>query len=159
YRVYEDPSGAERPWPLSHVPLLIAAAEWERLKLALVQRAALLEAVLADVYRTAEFVRGARLPAAAIGGNPEFPRPLVGVAPPGGADLRFCAFDLGRSADGRWWVLGDRTQAPSGAGYALENRLALARGFPDIYRALRVERVAQFFQAFRAELSSLCRQD
>jgi uncharacterized circularly permuted ATP-grasp superfamily protein/uncharacterized alpha-E superfamily protein len=159
YRVYEDPSGVERPWPLSHVPLLIAPAEWDELKAGLIQRAKLLEAVLADAYGPATLVREGRLPAALIAGNPEFLRPLVGVAPPGGTHLRFCAIDLGRGADGRWWVLGDRTQAASGSGYALENRLALSRGFPDIYRSLRVERVAQFFQAFRAELSSLCRQD
>src|SRR5712691_6832095 len=159
YRVYEDPSGADRPWPLSHVPLLIEASEWETLKAGLVQRAELLEAVLADVYGPARLIREGRLPAAVIAGNPEFLRPLVGVAPPGGAHLRFYAVDVGRSADGRWWVLGDRAQAPSGAGYALENRLALSRAMPDTYRALHVNRPAPFFQAFQAELSHLNRQD
>ena len=101
--------------------------EWQELKAGLIQRAELLEAVLADVYGPAKLVRDGRLPAAVVAGNPEFLRPLVGVAPPGGAHLRFYAVDLGRSPDGRWWVLGDRTQAPSGAGYALENRLALSR--------------------------------
>ena len=79
YRVYEDPAGAERPWPLSHVPLLIDPAEWAALKRGLVQRAELLEAVLADVYGPATLVRDGRLPAALIAGNPEFLRPLVGV--------------------------------------------------------------------------------
>jgi uncharacterized circularly permuted ATP-grasp superfamily protein/uncharacterized alpha-E superfamily protein len=86
-------------------------------------------------------------------------RPLVGIAPPGGAHLRFYAVDVGRGADGRWWVLSDRAQAPSGAGYAIENRLALSRAIPDIYRTTRVERVAPFFQAFQAELFALNRQD
>jgi uncharacterized circularly permuted ATP-grasp superfamily protein/uncharacterized alpha-E superfamily protein len=159
YRVYEDPAGAERPWPLSHVPLLIDAVEWEQLSAGLVQRAELLEAVLADSYGSATLVREGRIPAAVIAGSPEFLRPLVGVAPAGGAHLRFYGVDLGRGADGRWWVLSDRTQAPSGAGYALENRLALARGMPDVYRALRVNRLAPFFQAFQAELAALNRQD
>ena len=159
YRVYEDPAGAVRPWPLSHVPLLIDAAEWQELKAGLVQRAELLEAILADIYGPANLVREGRLPAAVVAGNPEFLRPLVGIAPPGGAHLRFYGVDVGRSPDGRWWVLGDRTQAPSGAGYALENRLALSRAMPDIYRQLRVERVAPFFQAFQAELSALSRRD
>ena len=78
---------------------------------------------------------------------------MAGVVPPGGSHLRFCAVDLGRSTEGKWWVLSDRTQAPSGAGYALENRLALARALPDIYRTLHVERLAQFFQALQAELA------
>src|SRR3984893_18750349 len=121
YRVYEDPAGAERAWPLSHVPLIIAATEWEALKTGLIQRAELLEAVIVDSYGPAKLVTAGRLPAAVIAGNPEFLRPLVGVAPPGGAHLRFCAVDVGRATDGSWWVLGDRTQAPSGAGYALEN--------------------------------------
>lgn len=159
YRVYEDPAGAVRPWPLSHVPLIIDAAEWQALKTGLVQRAELLEAILKDIYGSANLIRDGRLPAAAVAGNAEFLRPMVGVEPPGGAHLRFYGVDVGRSPDGRWWVLGDRTQAPSGAGYALENRLALSRAMPDIYRALRVERVAPFFQAMQAELSSLNQQD
>src|SRR5712675_635891 len=159
YRVYEDPAGAERPWPLSHIPLIIAATEWEALRAGLIQRAELLEAVIADSYGAAKLVTEGRLPAALIAGNPEFLRPLVGVAPPGGAHLRFCAVDVGRAANGRWWVLGDRTQAPSGAGYALENRLALARAIPEIYRATHVNRLAPFFQAFQADLAGLGRRD
>jgi uncharacterized circularly permuted ATP-grasp superfamily protein/uncharacterized alpha-E superfamily protein len=159
YRVYEDAAGIERPWPLSHVPLIIEPAEWRKLEAGLIQRAALLEAVLADAYGPSLLSRDRRLPAALIAGNPEFLRPLVGVAPPGGAHLRFYAVDIGRGADGRWWVLGDRAQAPSGAGYAIENRLALSRAIPDIYRTTRVERVAPFFQAFQAELAALSRQD
>ena len=100
YRVYEDPAGAARPWPLSYVPLLIDAAEWRVLRAGLVQRAELLEAVLADAYGPARLVRERRLPAAIIAGNPEFLRPLVGVAPPGGFHLRFYAVDVGRSPSG-----------------------------------------------------------
>src|SRR5215470_13560370 len=159
YRVYEDPAGVRRTWPLSHIPLLIDAVEWQVLKAGLVQRAELLEAVLADAYGPARLVREGRLPAAVVAGNPEFLRPLVGAIPPGGSYLWFYAVDIGRAADGRWWALSDRTQAPSGAGYALENRLALSRAMPDIYRALSVERLAPFFQAFQAELSSLNRRE
>jgi uncharacterized circularly permuted ATP-grasp superfamily protein/uncharacterized alpha-E superfamily protein len=159
YRVYEDASGVERPWPLSHIPLLIEPSEWRELEAGLTQRAELLEAVLADSYGPATLTREGRVPAAVIAGNPEFLRTLVGVTPPGGAHLRFYAVDVGRGADGRWWVLSDRTQAPSGAGYAIENRLALSRSIPDIYRTARVERVAPFFQAFQAELFALNRQD
>ena len=128
-------------------------------KAGLIQRAELLEAILADIYGPANLVREGRLPAAVVAGNPEFLRSLVGIEPSGGAHLRFYGVDVGRSPDGRWWVLGDRTQAPSGAGYALENRLALSRAMPDIYRQLRVERVAPFFQAFQADLSALSRRD
>jgi len=159
YRVYEDPAGIERPWPLSHIPLIIEPGEWRQLETGLIQRADLLEAVLADSYGPGTLTRDGRLPAALIAGNPEFLRPLVGVEPPGGAHLRFYAVDVGRGADGRWWVLNDRAQAPSGAGYAIENRLALSRAMPDVYRTTRVERVAPFFQALQAELFALNRRD
>ena len=159
YRVYEDAAGIERPWPLSHVPLIIEPSEWKQLEAGLIQRAELLEAVLADAYGPALLCRDGRLPAALVAGNPEFLRPMVGVSPPGGAHLRFYAVDVGRGADGRWWVLSDRAQAPSGAGYAIENRLALSRAIPDIYRTTRVERIAPFFQALQAELLALSRQD
>jgi uncharacterized circularly permuted ATP-grasp superfamily protein/uncharacterized alpha-E superfamily protein len=159
YRVYEDPAGAERSWPLSHLPLIMHPADWDALKTGLVQRAELLERVLADAYGAGRIVSDGLVPAALIAGNPEFLRPLVGVPPPGGAHLWFCAVDVGRGADGRWWVLGDRTQAPSGAGFAIENRLALSRAMPDIYRGSKVERLAPFFQALQGALSGLNRQD
>jgi len=159
YRVYEDAAGIERPWPLSHIPLIIEPGDWRQLEAGLIQRAELLEAVLADSYGPGTLTRDGRLPAALIAGNPEFLRPLVGIEPPGGAHLRFYAVDVGRGADGRWWVLNDRAQAPSGAGYAIENRLALSRAIPDIYRTARVERVAPFFQALQAELFGLNRRD
>lgn len=159
YRVYEDAASIERPWPLSHIPLLVEPGEWRQLEAGLVQRAELLEAVLKDCYGAGTLTRDGRLPAALIAGNPEFLRPLVGVEPPGGAHLRFYAVDVGRGSDGQWWVLNDRAQAPSGAGYAIENRLALSRAIPDIYRTARVERVAPFFQALQAELFSLNRRD
>jgi uncharacterized circularly permuted ATP-grasp superfamily protein/uncharacterized alpha-E superfamily protein len=159
YRVYDEDGGGERPWPLAPLPLVVSAAEWRALARGLKQRAALLEAVLDDAYGPASLVADGALPAALIAGSREFLRPLAGVAPPGGAWLRQYAVDLGRGPDGRWWVLSDRTQAPSGAGYALENRVAVSRALPELFRELEVERLAGFFQAFRAGLAGLVRRD
>ena len=159
YRVYEDAAGIERPWPLSHVPLIIEPGEWRQLEAGPDPARRVARSRAGGFLRAGTLTRDGRLPAALIAGNPEFLRPLVGVAPPGGAHLRFYAVDVGRGADGRWWVLNDRAQAPSGAGYAIENRLALSRAIPDIYRTTRVERVAPFFQALQAELFALNRRD
>src|SRR5262249_8973750 len=159
YRVYEDQADVERGWPLTPIPLVIAPEEWESLQAALVELAHLVERVIADIYCTGNLFRDARLPGAFVAGSPEFLRPLVGVSPPGGAHLRIYAADIARGPDGHWWVLRDRTQAPSGAGFALENRLALSHGIPDIYRNLRVLRHAPFFQALQNELTGLNRQD
>ena len=98
------------------------------------------------------------LPAAAITGSPDFIRPMCGVVPPGGRWLRFYAADLGRGEDGRWRVLSDRAQAPSGAGYALENRLIMSRAFPSLYRDMNVERLAPFFRDFRASIASVAQR-
>jgi uncharacterized circularly permuted ATP-grasp superfamily protein/uncharacterized alpha-E superfamily protein len=148
----DDMLSGERSWPMSHLPLPIAEDEWKAIEAGVAQRAGLLEAVLRDVYGPARLIAQDDLPAAAVAGSPDFLRPLKGAAVPGGQHLQLYACDLGRGPDGKWWVLGDRTQAPSGAGYALENRLAMARAFPDLYRAMNVERLASFFQGFRAGL-------
>ncbi len=159
YRVYADPNGGERPWPLAHVPLVIDQDEWRELVAGVVQRADLVEAVLADAYGPGHLVSDGALPAAAIGGNPDYLRPLVGVHPKGDRFLRIYAVDVGRGPDGGWWVLGDRTQAPSGMGYALENRIALARALTDVYRSMNVERLADFFRTLRDSLAALNRSD
>ncbi len=159
YRVYHDPAGAERAWPLSHVPLIIGSEEWHHIEAGLIERAEVIEAVLTDAYGAGKLCRDGLLPAAALAGSPEFLRPLVGIQPRGGAYLHVYAADLGRGPDGHWWVLGDRTQAPSGLGYALENRIALSRAMPETYQSLKVERLAGFFQAFRASLTRYNRPD
>ncbi|WP_132253949.1 circularly permuted type 2 ATP-grasp protein [Methylobacterium segetis] len=152
YRIYGDQR--EHAWPLGSLPLVIEAAEWRALSAGLVQRAELMEAILADVYGPGRLVAEGLLPAAVVASSPEFLRPLHGVAPPGGRYLKLYAADIGRGPDGRWRVLADRTQAPSGLGYALENRMVLTRAFPDLYQDLHVERLPAFFQAFRQALAA-----
>lgn len=150
YRVHGETH--ERPWPLSRLPLLLTESEWREIAAGVAQRAELLDRILHDVYGPAHLVAEGALPAAAVAGSPEFIRPMCGVSPVGGRWLRFYAVDLGRGPDGKWWVLGDRAQAPSGAGYAVENRLILARAFPSLYRDMKVRRLAGFFRDFRAGL-------
>lgn len=154
YRQYGGGESVERPWPLSHIPVLLAEGEWQEIGRALRQRADLLEAVMADLYGPNELVASGRLPAALVAGNPEWLRPMVGVTPRGGRFLHFLAFELGRGPDGKWWVLADRTQAPSGAGYALENRVATARAFSELYPYEKVHRLAGFFRDFRDALQA-----
>ncbi|MGV7214599.1 circularly permuted type 2 ATP-grasp protein [Bradyrhizobium sp. UFLA05-112] len=157
YRAPGD--SADRPWSLSHLPLLIDEADWQQLSAGIRQRAQLLELVLRDIYGEGRLVAEGALPAAAIAGSTEYLRPVCGVAPPGGRYLSIYAADVGRGPDGRWWVLGDRTQAPSGAGYALENRLVLSRAFADLYKSMNVPRVAPFFEAFRDSLRASADRD
>lgn len=151
YRVYGETN--ERSWPLAHVPLLIPERDWREIAAGVAQRAELMDRILADVYGPNVLVGEGALPAAVVTGSPDYLRPMQGVAPPGGRWLRLYACDIGRGPDGRWWVLDDRAQAPSGAGYALENRLVLSRAFPNIYRDMNVARLAPFFREFRRGLA------
>src|SRR4051794_28457238 len=150
---------ADRLWPLSHLPLIIDEADWQQLAEGIAQRAQLLEMVLRDLYGEGRLVADGAVPAAAIAGSNEYLRAVCGVKPPGGRYLHLYAADVGRGPDGRWWVLSDRTQAPSGAGYALENRLVLSRAFSNLYKSMNVERVAPFFEAFRDSLRASADRD
>lgn len=156
YRVHGETK--ERTWPLSRLPLLLPETEWREIAAGVAQRAELLDLILRDVYGEGRLVEERALPAAAVAGSPEFLRAMCGASPPGGRWLRFYAADIGRGPDGRWWILGDRAQAPSGAGYALENRLVLARTFPRLYRDMKIERLAPFFRDFRAGLAKAAQQ-
>ena len=155
FRQYGPDTPVERDWPLSHMPVLIGEDEWAGIEAGLIQRAELLERVVADIYGDNRLVAEGHLPPELVAGNPEWLRPLVGVAPRGGHFLHFLAFDIGRGPDGAWWVLGDRAQAPSGAGFALENRIATARSFSELYADLNVQRLAGFFKTFREALYRL----
>lgn len=155
YNVYGDPRGMERPWQLDPVPFVLAADEWRSLETALVQRATLLNQVLADCYGPQNLIRSGHLPPALVFAQPDFLRPCHGLKQPGGAYLHFYAADLTRSPDGQWWVVSDRTAIPTGAGYALANRLITSRLLPDPFRDGRVQRLAGFFREVRNSLAQL----
>jgi len=155
YNVYGDPLGMDRPWNLDAIPLLISPTEWRELEAGLIQRARLLNWILTDLYGSQKLLRGGHLPPAVVFANPGFLRPCHGLPVPDNAWLHLLAVDLARSADGQWWVLSDRTQAPSGAGYALENRIVQAETFPDLFREFQVQRLASFFRAFRNNMLRL----
>jgi uncharacterized circularly permuted ATP-grasp superfamily protein len=145
YNVYDDSRGMNRPWQLDPVPLLVQAEEWRLLERGLSQRAYLLNLVLDDLYSTRSLVRQRVLPPEVVYRNPGFLRPCHGSLPRGSRWLHLYAADMGRDPSGNFCVLSDRTQAPSGMGYALENRIVLSRVFPSLYRDCRVQRLASFF--------------
>jgi uncharacterized circularly permuted ATP-grasp superfamily protein/uncharacterized alpha-E superfamily protein len=153
YNVYADPKGADRPWELDLLPHVIAADEWEQLSAGIAQRARLLNAVLADLYGPQRLIAEGLLPAELVFGHNNFLWPCQGIKPPDGAFLHLFAVDLARTPDGRWWVTADRTQAPSGAGYALENRTIVSRAFPELYRDLKVQHLAGFFRTLQETLA------
>ena len=157
YRIYGEEN--ERSWPLNPLPLILDQREWEQIAAGVTQRAELIEALLQDIYGEGRLAAEGALPAAALTGSIDFLRAMRGVKPPGGRYLGVYAVDLGRGPDGKWWVLDDRTQAPSGAGYALENRLVLSRAYPNLYNAMNVHRLAPFFDGLRKGLSEAAERE
>ncbi len=152
YKLATSAEGTERPWQLDFVPVVLTTQEWEHLERGLTQRATLLNGILADLLGPQRLIREGHLPAALVYANPHFLRPCTGIAPRDGVFLHFYAADLGRGPEGQWWVLSDRTQAPAGAGYALENRNVLSRSLRELFRGHHVRRLADFFQAFHESL-------
>ena len=155
YNVYGDERGMERPWHLDPLPVVMDSDEWAGIERGLIQRATLINMILADAYGPQNLIRTSWLPPALLLAQPEFMRPAHGIRPPGGTFLHFYAADLARSPDGKWWVVSDRTQIPTGAGYALANRLITSRILPEAFRDCRVHRLASFFREVQAALAQL----
>ena len=152
YNVYADAQGRDRPWVLDPLPLLLTAAEWHEIEQGVMQRARLMDALLGDLYGPQALLADGTIPAELPFGHPNFLWPCHGIVPAGGRRLQVYAIDMSRSADGRWWALADRTQAPSGPGYALENRQIVSRVFPDALNELGVRPLGGFFSALRENL-------
>src|SRR5712691_6699396 len=155
YNVYGDPRGMERPWQLDPIPLLISPAEAKDLEAGLVQRGRLLEALGQDLYGPQRCLTEGYLPPELLFPNPAFLRSCHGMCLPQHRMLHLYGANIGRSSEGGFCVLGDRTQSPSGAGYALENRIVLSRVLPDAFRECRVHRLALFFRTLQDTLRAI----
>jgi len=158
YTIYEDPQSADRHWKLDILPLIIGAEEWSTLEVGLKQRSRLLRMVVKDLYSDRRLMKEGWIPPSMLFANPGFLRAAHGIKPAGGSFLFHHAVDLARGTDGKWIVLADRTQAPSGKGYTLENRVVLTSLFPEQFRDLHVQRLASFFQIERDGLRALAPQ-
>ncbi len=146
FREGAQTGNASRPWSLELLPQLIEPADWAAIEAGVTQRAELLEQVLADLYGPQTLLHQGLLPPALLLRHPGWLRPMIGAQPAGGQRLLIVAFDLARGPDGRWWLVSQRTQGPSGLGYVLHNRLVIARQFPDAFRELRVQRIASSYR-------------
>ncbi|MCU1373588.1 MAG: hypothetical protein JWO68_874, partial [Actinomycetia bacterium] len=154
YHVFGQPEGRSRRWELDPLPVVLASEEWAEIERGVIQRAELLNLVLTDLYGPRELLRRRLLPPAVVLGHPGFVRACDQIRLPGTQQLFSCAVDLGRDASGAFQVLADRTEAPSGAGYALENRVVTSRVLPSLYRRAEVHRLAPFFRNMRSALEA-----
>ena len=154
YNVYANEGGPQRPWALDLFPLILTPESWQQIESGVQQRARLLERVMADVYGPQQLIRQAMIPPALVQGHPGYVRAMHGVAPVGGTHLHIAAFDLARGPDGQWAVVSQRTQAPSGLGYLLENRLLISRQFPQAFEAMNIQRLAASYRVWVESLKA-----
>ncbi|MES3010776.1 MAG: circularly permuted type 2 ATP-grasp protein [Pseudomonadota bacterium] len=155
YNVYADTSGPQRPWSLELFPLIIPPGDWRQIEAGVLQRMQLLEQVLADVYGPQQLLAKGLLPPALVQGHPGYLREMHGAPPAAGPRLHVAAFDLARGPDGHWWVVSQSTEAPSGLGYLLENRIAISRQFPQAFQGLHIQRLAATYRALIDNLKQL----
>ncbi|MCR8923421.1 circularly permuted type 2 ATP-grasp protein [Dasania sp. GY-MA-18] len=154
YNVYHDADEFSQTWQLDTVPLLVPQKDWDQREQALAQRATLFNLILQDLYGERRLVKEGLIPAKLLYSNKHFLRPCYNL-PQEASALTFYSCDLSRGPNGQMWVLSDRTQTPSGAGYALENRIVMTRLFPDTFREIQVHRLSLFFRTVRESLSKL----
>ena len=155
FNVYGRELGLDAPWQMDPVPFVISSTEWAGIEKALIQRATLLNEILTDSYGPQQLIRNGDMPAAMVLAQPAYLRPCHGIQVQQNKPLQVYGADLARSPDGQWWVLADRTQIPTGAGYALENRLITSRLLPEVFRDARVRRLAGFFRQMQQSLAVL----
>jgi uncharacterized circularly permuted ATP-grasp superfamily protein/uncharacterized alpha-E superfamily protein len=148
YNVYASQGGPQRPWAVDLFPLILTPHCWQDIERGVQQRARLLERVIADVYGPQQLIRQAMIPPALVQGHPGYLRAMHGIQPVGGKHLHIAAFDLARSPSGQWAVVSQRTQAPSGLGYLLENRLLISRQFPQAFETMHVQRLAATYRVW-----------
>lgn len=146
YNIYADANGSARPWSVDLLPFVINDTDWAAIETGVSQRASVLNRLLGDVYGPQTLLAERLLPPALVVGHPGYLRPLQGYTPPGGTYLHIAAFDLARASDGGWWVVSQRTQAPSGLGYLLENRLTISGMFPEAFKEMRVQHLATSYR-------------
>jgi len=149
------PENTPRAWQFDPIPLVIDSEEWAQVELGLVQRAELLNLILADIYGPRKLFENGLLPPELVFAHKGFLWPCVGLLPPGGRHLNLYSANIARARDGRFWVLDDHSVPPFGAGYALENRVVMTRSFPRLYQDFQVHRLAMFFRALRNRLALL----
>jgi uncharacterized circularly permuted ATP-grasp superfamily protein/uncharacterized alpha-E superfamily protein len=158
HNVFGEQGAAQRPWPLELLPLILRADEWARIEEGVVQRAALLQDMLADVYGPQCLLHEGLFPPALLLRHPGYLRSMRGVVPASGLRLHIVAFDLARTPDGQWQVVARRSQNPSGLGYVLHNRLVISRQFPDAFRELRVQHIATSYRRLLDSIERPARQ-
>jgi uncharacterized circularly permuted ATP-grasp superfamily protein/uncharacterized alpha-E superfamily protein len=155
YNIYNDPEGTNRRWNLDPIPLVLTSSEWDEISKGLKQRAKLLNLIFKDLYTEQKLIKEGIIPAEIIFGHKGFIPEVFNFGNIDYYSMRFYATDISRGPDGKFWVINDRTQSPSGLGYAVENRLTMNSICDDLYPNVKILKMANFIEGFKNMLKSL----
>ena len=155
FTVYQDSEGTERIFPFDCVPRIIPADEWEMIERGLIQRITALNLFLHDIYHDQKILKDRTIPAQVIFSAKHFRREFMNFEVPRDIYVHICGTDLIRGGDGTYLVLEDNLRCPSGASYMLENRSAMKRAFPEMYRASNVAWVDAYPQQLLRNLQQV----
>ncbi|MDX9902354.1 MAG: circularly permuted type 2 ATP-grasp protein [Aliarcobacter sp.] len=155
YNIYNDPEGNNRRWNLDPIPLVLTSTEWEEISKGLKQRAKLLNLIFKDLYTEQRLIKEGIVPAEIIFAHKSFIPEVFNFENKDYYSMRFYATDISRGPDGKFWVINDRTQSPSGLGYAIENRLTMNSISNDLYPNIEILKMAKFIEGFKDMLKSL----
>lgn len=159
FNIHDGLRGAARPWHLDPIPLFISEEEWTGIQAGLEQRAELQNLLFNDIYGPQLLLKQGLLPPELVFAHAGFQRACVGISHLVKRPLVICSANLARGPDGRMWVLDERAMSPTGAGYALENRMVMTRIAPAFFLDCQVKRLAGFFQPLRDRLAQLAPQN
>ena len=158
FNIYGADKDDHRQWGLDPLPLLISAEQWKQVERGLEQRTHLLSLLIEDVYGAQRCLKEGWIPVDLVYGHPGFQRPCHGLCVPPECRLLIHSVDIVRNPDGQFMVLRDRAETPGGAGYALENRLALKRVLPEFFEGRGIRKLASFFNNLRNTVHELARR-
>ncbi|WP_262365349.1 circularly permuted type 2 ATP-grasp protein [Gordonia sp. OPL2] len=152
YNQFDGVTTVARDWQIDPVPLIVDGSEWSELEKAVTQRSMLLDLLLRDLYRDQKTITSGLIPPEMVFGHPGYIRKAARLEVPGPHGLFLHALDLVRSPEGRFEVYADRTQAPSGIGFAIVDRRLLSRTFPQLFQQCAPRAMTSFAGTLRLAL-------
>jgi uncharacterized circularly permuted ATP-grasp superfamily protein/uncharacterized alpha-E superfamily protein len=154
YNIYNDPDGINRKWNLDPIPFVLKEEEWDKVTRGLKQRAKLLDLIFKDIYSEQKLLKDGIIPPEIIFSHKGFIPEIVGFKNKDYYSLKFYAADISRGPDGKFWLINDRTSAPSGLGYAIENRLTMNSIANELYPNINTKKLASFIDGFKKMLKT-----
>ena len=154
YNIYNDPEGTNRRWNLDPIPFVLENEEWEEISKGLKQRAKLLNLIFKDLYTEQKLIKEGIIPAEIIFGHKGFIPEVFNFENTDYYTMKYYAADISRGPNGKFWVISDKTQSPSGLGYAIENRLTMNSILNDLYPKVEILKIARFIEDFKIMLKN-----